>query len=53
MSEAEELEKKIQNLSIKQQAGCLHFVLGVMSVKPEWPALEEAVELYLEEYGIK
>lgn len=49
MSEAGELEEKIQALTVQQQAACLRFVLGYMSGKPEWPALKEAVELYLEE----
>lgn len=51
--EAEGLSHVIQTLSVEQQTGLLCFLLGVMSTKPEWPVLKEAVELYLEEYGIK
>lgn len=50
MSEAEELEEKIQALTRKQRASCLHFVVGYMSTKPEWPALKEAVESYLKKW---
>ncbi len=48
--EAERLSHVIQTLSVERQTGLLCFLLGVMSTKPEWPVLKEAVELYLGEY---
>lgn len=50
--EADGLEKRIQTLSFEQQTGLLCYLLGVISTKPEWPVLKEAVELYLKEYGV-
>lgn len=48
--EAEGLSHVIQTLSVERQTGLLCFLVGVMSTKPEWPVLKEAVELYLGEY---
>lgn len=50
--EAEHLSHVIQTLSFERQTGLLCYLLGVISTKPEWPVLKEAVELYLKEYEI-
>lgn len=51
--EAERLSHLVQTLSAERQVGLLCYLLGVISTKPEWLVLKEAVELYLKEYGIE
>ena len=50
--EAEGLSHVVQTLTEEQQVGCLHFMLGYMAVRPEWPVLKEGVEFYIRESKI-
>lgn len=48
--EAEALDLMLQTLPVKQQVGCLHFVVTWMSTKPEWPALRKGLDVYAEAF---